>query len=116
MNRLDLVTAVASGAEMSPAAAGRAVDAVFGAITGELKSGGEVRLIGFGTFTVADFAAREGRNPLTGEKIQIASSKQAKFKPGKRLRDELNPKPAAKPEPAISQSQERRLAHSGAGR
>ena len=59
-------------------------------ITDALKTGGEVRLVGFGTFTVAARAASEGRNPRTGEKIQIAASKQAKFKPGKRLRDELN--------------------------
>ena len=59
-------------------------------ITDALRTGGEVRLVGFGTFTVAERAASEGRNPRTGEKIQIAASKQAKFKPGKRLRDELN--------------------------
>jgi DNA-binding protein HU-beta len=55
-----------------------------------LKGGTEVRLVGFGTFSVARRAASEGRNPRTGEKIKIAASKQAKFKPGKRLRDELN--------------------------
>lgn len=110
MNRLDLVTAVATETEMSHAAAGRAVDAVFGAITGELKSGGEVRLVGFGTFTVAARAASEGRHPRTGEKIQIAASKSAKLKMGKRLRDELNPEP--RKGKTISRSQERRLAHS----
>jgi DNA-binding protein HU-beta len=55
-----------------------------------LKGGDEVRLVGFGTFSVASRAASEGRNPRTGEKIQIAASKQAKFKPGKGLRDSLN--------------------------
>jgi DNA-binding protein HU-beta len=63
---------------------------VFESITAALKGGSEVRLVGFGTFSVARRAASEGRNPRTGEKIRIAAAKQAKFKPGKRLRDELN--------------------------
>jgi DNA-binding protein HU-beta len=90
VNRNELVDAVAGKADLSKAAANKAVDAVFESITDALKTGGEVRLVGFGTFTVAARAASEGRNPRTGEKIQIAASKQAKFKPGKRLRDELN--------------------------
>ena len=90
MNRNELVDAVAGQADLTKAAANKAVDAVFEAITGALKGGGEVRLVGFGTFSVARRAASEGRNPRTGEKIKIAASKQAKFKPGKRLRDELN--------------------------
>ena len=90
MNRNELVDAVAGKADLSKSSANKAVDAVFDAITGALKGGGEVRLVGFGTFSVARRAASEGRNPRTGEKIRIAASKQAKFKPGKRLRDELN--------------------------
>ena len=90
MNRNELVDAVAGQADLSKSAANKAVDAVFEAITGALKEGGEVRLVGFGTFSVAQRAASEGRNPRTGEKIKIAASKQPKFKPGKRLRDELN--------------------------
>ena len=90
MNRNELVDAVSGQADLSKSAANKAVDAVFEAITGALKEGGEVRLVGFGTFSVAQRAASEGRNPRTGEKIKIAASKQPKFKPGKRLRDELN--------------------------
>ena len=90
MNRNELVDSVAGKADLSKSSANKAVDAVFEAITGALKGGGEVRLVGFGTFSVARRAASEGRNPRTGEKIKIAASKQAKFKPGKRLRDELN--------------------------
>jgi DNA-binding protein HU-beta len=90
VNRNELVDAVAGKAELSKSTANKAVDAVFDSITDALRGGGEVRLVGFGTFSVASRAASEGRNPRTGEKIRIAASKQAKFKPGKRLRDELN--------------------------
>ena len=90
MNRNELVDAVAGKAELSKSTANKAVEAVFESITGALKGGTEVRLVGFGPFSVARRAASEGRNPRTGEKIKIAASKQAKFKPGKRLRDELN--------------------------
>ena len=90
MNRNELVDAVAGKADLTKSSANKAVDAVFGSITDALRTGGEVRLVGFGTFSVARRAASEGRNPRTGEKIRIAASKQAKFKPGKRLRDELN--------------------------
>jgi DNA-binding protein HU-beta len=90
VNRNELVDAVAGKADLSKSAANKAVDAVFEAIAGALKGGGEVRLVGFGTFSVAQRAASEGRNPRTGEKIKIAASKQPKFKPDKRLRDELN--------------------------
>jgi DNA-binding protein HU-beta len=90
VNRNELVDSVAGKADLSKAAANRAVDAVFDAITGALNGGSEVRLVGFGTFSVSRRAASEGRNPRTGEKIKIAASKQAKFKPGKRLRDQLN--------------------------
>jgi DNA-binding protein HU-beta len=90
VNRNELVDAVAGKADLSKSSANKAVEAVFESITGALKGGTEVRLVGFGTFSVARRAASEGRNPRTGEKIKIAASKQAKFKPGKRLRDELN--------------------------
>ena len=66
------------------------MDGVFDAITDALKKGDEVRLVGFGTFTVARRAASEGRNPRTGEKIQIPASKQPKFKAGKGLKDAIN--------------------------
>ena len=90
MNRNELVDAVSSKTDMKKSEASKAVDAVFDAIADALKGGDEVRLVGFGTFSVASRAASEGRNPRTGEKIQIAASKQAKFKPGKGLRDSLN--------------------------
>ena len=90
VNRNELVDAVASKTELRKTEASRAVDAVFESISDALKGGDEVRLIGFGTFSVAARAASEGRNPRTGEKIKIAASKQAKFKPGRRLRDSLN--------------------------
>ena len=67
-----------------------AVEAVFGSISGELSSGGEVRLVGFGTFMVANRKATTGRNPRTGETIQIAASKQPKFRPGKSLKESVN--------------------------
>lgn len=87
MNKNDLVTAVANSAGLSKSDAGKAVDAVFDAITSALKGGDEVRLVGFGTFSVASRAASEGRNPRTGDKITIPASKQPKFKAGKGLRD-----------------------------
>lgn len=90
MNKNDLVAAVADSAGLSKADATKAVDSVFDSITDALKGGDEVRLVGFGTFSVAARAASEGRNPRTGEKIQIAASKQPKFKAGKGLKDAVN--------------------------
>lgn len=90
MNRNELVDAVASKTDLKKTEAGRAVDAVFESIEGALKKGDEVRLVGFGTFSVAHRAASEGRNPRTGQKIKIAASKQAKFRAGKGLRESLN--------------------------
>jgi len=90
VNRNELVDAVSNKTDMKKSEASKAVDAIFDAIADALKGGDEVRLVGFGTFSVASRAASEGRNPRTGEKIQIAASKQAKFKPGKGLRDSLN--------------------------
>ena len=87
MNRNELVDTVSGKTDMKKSEASKAVDAVFDAIAEALKGGDEVRLVGFGTFSVASRAASEGRNPRTGEKIQIAASKQAKFKPGKGLRE-----------------------------
>lgn len=89
MNKSDLVDAVAADAGLTKADAAKAVDALFDAITGALKAGDEVRLVGFGTFAVSERAARTGKNPRTGEAIQIAASKQPKFKAGKGLKDAL---------------------------
>ena len=90
MNKNEFVSAVATKADINKTEAARAVDAVFDAITDALKSGDEVRLVGFGTFAVSARAASEGRNPRTGETIKIAASKQPKFKAGKGLKDALN--------------------------
>ena len=90
MNKGDLIEAVAAGANLSKADASRAVDAVLDGITGALKSGGSVSLVGFGTFSVKSRAARQGRNPRTGETIQIAASKVPGFKAGKALKDAVN--------------------------
>ena len=90
MNKNDLVGLVADKADISKAQAGEAVDAVLEAISGALKSGDEVRLVGFGTFAVSERKATTGRNPATGAEIQIPASKQAKFRPGKTLKDSLN--------------------------
>lgn len=90
MNKNDLIAAVAESTGLSKADAAKAVDGVFGAITDTLKGGSEVRLVGFGTFSVANRAATTGRNPRTGETIQIPASKQPKFKAGKGLKDAVN--------------------------
>jgi DNA-binding protein HU-beta len=90
VNKNDLVASVAETAGLSKGDATKAVDAVFDAISASLKAGDEVRLVGFGTFTVSKRAASEGRNPRTGEKIMIAASKQPKFKAGKGLKDAVN--------------------------
>ncbi len=90
MNKNDLVAAVAQATDSSKADAAQAVDSVLNAITGALKSGDGVQLVGFGNFSVAARAARQGRNPRTGETIQIAASKQPKFKAGKALKDAVN--------------------------
>lgn len=90
MNKADLIDAVAQDTDMSKASATRAVDSVIDTITGSLKSGDQVTLVGFGTFMVRDRAARSGRNPQTGETIQIKASKAPAFKAGKALKDALN--------------------------
>lgn len=90
MNKTELIAAVADAAELSKAEAGRAVDAVFDAITDSMKSGDKVSLVGFGTFQVRERAARQGRNPKTGETIHIAAGKTPGFKAGKALKDAVN--------------------------
>ena len=90
MNKNELLASVAEVAGLAKGDAGKAVDAVFEAITNSLKSGGDVRLVGFGTFSVTKRAASVGRNPRTGEKIQIKASNQPKFKAGKGLKDSVN--------------------------
>lgn len=90
MNKTDLITSVAQAAGLTKSSATKAVDGVFDAITSSLKKGTEVRLVGFGTFTVAARAATEGRNPRTGEKIKIPASKHPKFRPGKALKEAVN--------------------------
>lgn len=90
MNKSDLVATVATAAGLAKADADKAVDGVFDAITAALKDGDEVRLVGFGVFSVSERAAKEGRNPRTGEKIAIAASKQPKFSAGKGLKDAVN--------------------------
>ncbi len=90
MNKNDLVAEVAASARLSKADAAKSVDAVFDSITLALSSGNEVRLVGFGTFSVAQRKATQGRNPRTGERIQIPASRQPKFKAGKSLKDSVN--------------------------
>ena len=90
MNKNDLISSVADSSGLSKAGAGRAVDALFDSIASALKGGGDVRIVGFGTFSVAHRAATTGRNPRTGEAIQIAASKQPKFKAGAPLKDAVN--------------------------
>ena len=90
MNKGDLIESVAVSAGLSKADAGRAVDAIIGSVTNALKGGNQVSLVGFGTFTVKRRAARMGRNPRTGEAIQIKASNVPGFKAGKALKDAVN--------------------------
>jgi len=90
VNKSELVDAIADSADISKAAAGRAVDAVVESVTNALKGGDQVTLIGFGTFSVKDRAARTGRNPQTGAEIQIAAAKIPSFKAGKALKEAVN--------------------------
>lgn len=90
MNKSELVGAVARDASMTKADAERAVDATFAAISKSLQTGNEVRLIGFGTFAVAQRAAQEGRNPRTGAAIKIPAKKLPKFRPGKQLKEAVD--------------------------
>jgi DNA-binding protein HU-beta len=90
MNKQELVSAVAEAIGLTKADTEKAVDATFDAITNALKAGDDVRLIGFGSFSVTERAASTGRNPRTGEAIQIAASKNPKFSAGKGLKDAVN--------------------------
>lgn len=90
MNKADLIDAVADAADISKAAAARAVDGMVNAISGALAGGDQVSLVGFGTFSVKERAARQGRNPQTGASINIAAAKIPSFKAGKALKDAVN--------------------------
>ena len=90
MNKNDLIGAVAEVSGLSRADATKAVEGVFDSISGALKKGEDVRLVGFGTFAVARRKASVGRNPRTGEAMQIAASAQPKFRAGKLLKDAVN--------------------------
>ncbi|KLN45638.1 transcriptional regulator HU subunit alpha, partial [Providencia rettgeri] len=87
MNKSQLVDKIAADANISKAAAGRALDAIIGSVTDSLKGGDDVALVGFGTFTVRERAARTGRNPQTGKEIKIAAAKVPAFRAGKGLKD-----------------------------
>ena len=90
MNKTELINSVAEKAELSKKDASKAVDAVFEAIAGALQEGDKVQLVGFGNFEVRERQARKGRNPQTGEEIDIAASKIPAFKPGKSLKDQVS--------------------------
>ncbi|ASK33949.1 HU family DNA-binding protein [Alloalcanivorax mobilis] len=90
MNKSELIDAIAAAADISKADAGRALDATLDAVTGALKKGDSVSLVGFGTFSVKQRAEREGRNPQTGETIKIAAATVPGFKAGKALKDAVN--------------------------
>lgn len=90
MNKNELVSAVADEAKLSKADAQAAVDAVFSAITNELKKGGDIRLVGFGSFSVSKRAASTGRNPQTGAEVKIPARTVPKFTAGKGLKDAVN--------------------------
>ena len=90
MNKSELIDQIAKSADLSKAAAGRALDATVAAVKSSLKKGGMVTLVGFGTFYVGKRAARTGRNPRTGVAIKIKSAKVPKFRAGKGLKDAVN--------------------------
>lgn len=90
MNKTELIAAVAEKAELSKKDAEKALKAFTDVVTEELAKGEKIQLVGFGTFEVSERAAREGRNPKTGEKMQVAASKTPKFKAGKALKDQVN--------------------------
>jgi DNA-binding protein HU-beta len=90
VNKSELIDAIAESADISKAAAGRALDATVNAVTATLKSGEIVTLVGFGSFYVGDRAERDGRNPQTGKAIKIKAAKVPKFRAGKTLKDAVN--------------------------
>lgn len=90
MNKTELVAAIAEQSELSKKDSEKALKAFIDVVTEELKKGEKIQLVGFGTFEVIERAAREGRNPLTGKKMQIKASKAPKFKAGKALKEAVN--------------------------
>ncbi len=90
VNKTQLIDKIAANADITKVAAGRVVDAMVASITESLQKGDDVALVGFGTFTVRDRAARTGRNPQTGKEIQIAAAKVPAFRAGKGLKDAVN--------------------------
>ena len=90
MNKSELIDAIAASADLPKAAAGRALDAMIDSVSEALKEGDTVSLVGFGTFSVKERAARTGRNPQTGEAIEIKAAKVPGFKAGKALKDAVN--------------------------
>ena len=90
MNKSELIEAIAASADIPKAAASRALDAMVDTVTESLKKGDSVSLVGFGTFSVKERAARTGRNPQTGQPIQISAAKVPTFKAGKALQDSVN--------------------------
>jgi DNA-binding protein HU-beta len=90
MNKTELIEQIAKSADISKAAAGRALDATVAAVKASLKKGQAVTLVGFGTFHVGKRAARSGRNPRTGATIKIKAAKIPRFRPGKALKDSVN--------------------------
>ena len=90
MNKSELIDAIAASADISKADAGRALDSTLEAVTGALKKGDSISLVGFGTFAIKERAARTGRNPQTGQTIEISAAKVPSFKAGKALKDAVN--------------------------
>ncbi|MEQ6917374.1 HU family DNA-binding protein [Halomonas aquatica] len=90
VNKSELIEAIAASADIPKAAASRALDAMVDTVSDSLKKGDSVSLVGFGTFTVKERAARTGRNPQTGQPIQISAAKVPSFKAGKALKDSVN--------------------------
>ena len=90
MTKAELVNAIAKDADLTKAQAGKALDATVNAISEALKQGDKITIVGFGTFSVGDRAARVGKNPQTGERLEIKASKVPKFKAGKLLKDSVN--------------------------
>ncbi|QTF91019.1 HU family DNA-binding protein [Halomonas sp. BM-2019] len=90
MNKSELIEAIAASADIPKAAAARALDAMVDTVTDSLKKGESVSLVGFGTFQVKERAARTGRNPQTGQPIEISAAKVPSFKAGKALKDSVN--------------------------
>ncbi len=90
MNKNDIIAHIASEADLTKAQAAKALDAFLGGVTVTLKKGGDVRIVGFGTLAVSRRKATKGRNPRTGDVIDIPASNQVKFKPGKQLKEAVN--------------------------